>query len=871
MKIYHLIFLISVLTNGLLSVVEARLKCPSVSFANGIYKIRSKGRIIVYKCARGFYMLGDGYAACIKGKWDSNPPVCLKPGCPRLTNLLNGEVHESWRSSLVKFTCDPGYKLIGPSYIYCNGRQWSAAQPHCQAVDIKCDFEKKTTCNWIIDDYDDEDFNWRLQQHEPPSRVLRTGPLHDHTLSPNTTGHYLLLDTSDYMPSSKPARIHSPVFPQPADNSSCFIFWYHMYGNTIGTLNVFLNNVLAFQRQGNHGDRWIKGIISLSENVTSSDLQIIIEGSYGGGYTGDIGLDDFSIANGTDCSISTVKSCVGRCYEDKNDYSTCLCNPECSVDASCCEDFMDVCRIESTTPFFEASTEVEDSSQVYSDTSGTTDYETNFSETTVSSTELEFTATSGYSTDSTSFTSSDDLDPMYSKADVEEFETTNFLNNSDDIFYTSSTNPNIDKENTKSHSTIHDVSDTESHSLSTIPYVLKERELTLTTEDSTVVNKFSPSAGAMALKNINTKERATVSYSKNNITVKSFYNITTEPLICSHVCCTCPFTDSQPTTSTKADKEKSTKFIFHPAITTRKPQVTSIKKLLFNVSTLNKTLIPSNKSTTFMPLKMNTLRTKEPVLKKNVTTPKKLFLNQSSTATTFRSTKVFQTTPLPKLTSSSTSKSTAKIFYPLVTQTHLPATTTSKKIILVQSSTNATLKNLKSITPSLDKNKFYFNITTVSPKFYNVTTASTSVQNKITTSKVDIKKILNDSHTHLQTTSRLPLLLNTTEASLTSIITNTVTVQHYTTNRPKKWKSIYKPKDKFMFSAVQRNKDSNNQTYVILSTCAALIGVISTLLVVLFIRKRRLRLVNELEEADTDILYHSSQEMLDLHIARPNH
>ena len=40
-----------------------------------------------------------------------------------------------------------------------------------------------------------------------------------------------------------------------------------------------------------------------------------------------------------------VTSCVGRCYEDLEENSFCLCNPECLTDSSCCKDFLDVCSI----------------------------------------------------------------------------------------------------------------------------------------------------------------------------------------------------------------------------------------------------------------------------------------------------------------------------------------------------------------------------------------------------------------------------------------------------------------------------------------------------------------------------------------------
>ena len=39
---------------------------------------------------------------------------------------------------------------------------------------------------------------------------------------------------------------------------SCLEFYYHMYGDTMGTLNVFSGNVIMFSLSGNQGDYWIK-------------------------------------------------------------------------------------------------------------------------------------------------------------------------------------------------------------------------------------------------------------------------------------------------------------------------------------------------------------------------------------------------------------------------------------------------------------------------------------------------------------------------------------------------------------------------------------------------------------------------------------
>ena len=39
---------------------------------------------------------------------------------------------------------------------------------------------------------------------------------------------------------------------------SCLEFYYHMYGDTMGTLNVFSGNKVVFSLSGNQGSYWIK-------------------------------------------------------------------------------------------------------------------------------------------------------------------------------------------------------------------------------------------------------------------------------------------------------------------------------------------------------------------------------------------------------------------------------------------------------------------------------------------------------------------------------------------------------------------------------------------------------------------------------------
>ena len=40
--------------------------------------------------------------------------------------------------------------------------------------------------------------------------------------------------------------------------AGCLVFFYHMYGDAIGTLNVYSGNQLVFSVSGNQGNYWIQ-------------------------------------------------------------------------------------------------------------------------------------------------------------------------------------------------------------------------------------------------------------------------------------------------------------------------------------------------------------------------------------------------------------------------------------------------------------------------------------------------------------------------------------------------------------------------------------------------------------------------------------
>ena len=56
----------------------------------------------------------------------------------------------------------------------------------------------------------------------------------------------------------KPGEVAKLVVTVPNNgNESCLSFYYHMYGTSAGTLNVYSGNTKVFSPSGNKGDYWL--------------------------------------------------------------------------------------------------------------------------------------------------------------------------------------------------------------------------------------------------------------------------------------------------------------------------------------------------------------------------------------------------------------------------------------------------------------------------------------------------------------------------------------------------------------------------------------------------------------------------------------
>ena len=81
-------------------------------------------------------------------------------------------------------------------------------------------------------------------------------------------GHYIYVETSGIRAGEK-AKLLSQTFP--ATKGRCLTFWYHMYGEGMGELNVYIKPVTGslnkvWSLSGNQGDEWKMARVTLTSN-----------------------------------------------------------------------------------------------------------------------------------------------------------------------------------------------------------------------------------------------------------------------------------------------------------------------------------------------------------------------------------------------------------------------------------------------------------------------------------------------------------------------------------------------------------------------------------------------------------------------------
>ena len=115
-----------------------------------------------------------------------------------------------------------------------------------------------------------------------------TGPSDDVTGG----GYYMYYETSSgYSPD---VTLTSECLDISTLTNPALRFYYHMYGATIGTLDVTVNGDTVWSLAGDQGDQWYQAQVDLSA-YAGTDITVAFIGAYGGSYTGDMALDNIEV------------------------------------------------------------------------------------------------------------------------------------------------------------------------------------------------------------------------------------------------------------------------------------------------------------------------------------------------------------------------------------------------------------------------------------------------------------------------------------------------------------------------------------------------------------------------------------------------
>ena len=76
----------------------------------------------------------------------------------------------------------------------------------------------------------------------------------------------------------------------------CMEFYYHMYGNAVGSLKVYIKDhdgheELSWTRSGNQGNAWHRALVRIHKDL----FQILIKATGGQGSQRQIAIDDITV------------------------------------------------------------------------------------------------------------------------------------------------------------------------------------------------------------------------------------------------------------------------------------------------------------------------------------------------------------------------------------------------------------------------------------------------------------------------------------------------------------------------------------------------------------------------------------------------
>ncbi|XP_078690973.1 cubilin-like isoform X2 [Branchiostoma floridae x Branchiostoma belcheri] len=235
------------------------------------------------------------YLAIYDGSDSTAPLLARLCGTSGTTTFTTG------RNAFVVFRSDSIVSHTGFSVNFT-----AESRPDQLADNWRCDFDEDQCDSSITAG----SFQWIRYTGSTPS--VFTGPSADHT---NGSGFYMYTEASSGFTGAT-ASLALPIFR--SDGQYCLRWFYHMYGLSMGTLNVYLSqpgqsDMLVWKRSGSQGNVWWPAVTYISTSAVL--FQIRFEGVRGAGFGSDMAIDDIAITSGlcANCSEDQFACWDGSC------------------------------------------------------------------------------------------------------------------------------------------------------------------------------------------------------------------------------------------------------------------------------------------------------------------------------------------------------------------------------------------------------------------------------------------------------------------------------------------------------------------------------------------------------------------------------
>lgn len=177
-------------------------------------------------------------------EFDVNHSVGIRSigsGCDTVQTPNNSIIEEQNGGASISLHCMYGFQLVGNKEAYCDGLRWDRILGTCRLADsatrTECDFEAADQCGWENDL--ENSYDWKRRNGFSTFNAFESGPTHDHTSGKPLMGHYMVAEATGTR-NTQVARLVSPIYNHTISTDACFRMFSHMYGATVGDLNVYL-------------------------------------------------------------------------------------------------------------------------------------------------------------------------------------------------------------------------------------------------------------------------------------------------------------------------------------------------------------------------------------------------------------------------------------------------------------------------------------------------------------------------------------------------------------------------------------------------------------------------------------------------------